>query len=294
MRQISFIAASVGLALSLGGCGLLGGGDSVSQQSPTPSPGSSPGSAEASPNAQPFSQSTGRAQTQQNRPRGIMPPDLISSTNPDQRLRGIQSARPDPFALVPAAPSVTITRSLTSGGGQSPGSTGGITSSQVPGGISSGGSSGSSSGGSSGRGSLGTPSGTQAMLPQPIPILPDIPRLPRSLPAALPPQPELARAVNVSGVVQIGSAVYAIVDAPDEPSSRYVQVGQRLSNGEILVRRIDFNGSDSSVILEQAGMQVVRRVGDVPVAPVAPVAPAAAPSAPAVPNAPATQPAAAA
>jgi hypothetical protein len=93
--------------------------------------------------------------------------------------------------------------------------------------------------------------------------------------------------VNVSGVVQIGSTIYAIVDAPDEPSSRYVQVGQRLSNGEILVRRIDFNGSDSSVILEQAGMQVVRRVGDVPVAPVAPTAPAA-------PSAPAAQPAAAA
>lgn len=128
------------------------------------------------------------------------------------------------------------------------------------------------------------------MLPQSIPVLPDIPRLPRSLPAALPPQPELARAVNVSGVVQIGSAVYAIVDAPAEPSSRYVQVGQRLSNGEILVKRIDFNGSDSSVVLEQAGMQVVRRVGDVPVAPVAP----AAPSAPAAPNVPAAQPAAAA
>jgi hypothetical protein len=125
------------------------------------------------------------------------------------------------------------------------------------------------------------------MLPQSIPALPDIPRLPRSLPAALPPQPELARAVNVSGVVQIGSAVYAIVDAPDEPSSRYVQAGQRLSNGEILVKRIDFNGSDSSVILEQAGMQVVRRVGDVPVAPAAPAAPTA-------PSAPAAQPAAAA
>jgi hypothetical protein len=271
MRQVSFIAASVGLTLCLGGCGLLGGGegDSVSQQSPVASPGASPGSTEPSPNTQPFSQSTGRAQTQQNRPRGIMPPDLISSTNPDQRLKGIQSARPDPFALVPTTASITITRdSQAASGGQSPSSTGGNSSGQgLPAG-----------------GSSRTPSGSQAMLPQPIPVLPDIPRLPRSLPAALPPQPELARAVNVSGVVQIGSAVYAIVDAPDEPSSRYVQVGQRLSNGEILVRRIDFDGSDSSVVLEQAGMQVVRRVGDVPVAPVAP----------ATPSAPAAQPAAAA
>jgi hypothetical protein len=270
MRQVSLIAASVGLALCLGGCGLLGGGegDSVSQQSPAATLGASPGSAEQSPNAQPFSQSTGRAQIRQSRPRGIMPPDLISSTNPDQRLRSIQSARPDPFALVSVPPSITITRdSQTSGGGQSPSSTGSGTPGQVP------------ARGSSGSGSSRIPSGTQAMLPQPIPVLPDIPRLPRSLPAALPPQPELARAVNVSGVVQIGSAVYAIVDAPDEPSSRYVQVGQRLSNGEILVRRIDFNGSDSAVILEQAGMQVVRRVGDVPMAPSAPSAPTAQPAA---------------
>lgn len=277
MRQVLFIATSVGLVLGLGGCGLLGGGgDSVSQQSPAASPGSSPGSAAQAPNAPPFSQSTGRAQTQPNRPRGIMPPDLISSTNPDQRLKGIQSARPDPFALVSVPASITITRSQTPGSGQSPSSAGGSSLGQgIP------------VRGSSGGGSIGTTSGSQAMLPQPIPVLPDIPRLPRALPAALPPQPELARAVNVSGVVQIGSAVYAIVDAPDEPSSRYVQVGQRLSNGEILVRRIDFNGSDSSVILEQAGMQVVRRVGDVPVAPVAPIAPAA-------PSTPAAQPAAAA
>jgi hypothetical protein len=276
MRQVLFIATSVGLVLGLGGCGLLGGGgDSVSQQSPAASPESSPGSVEPAPNAQPFSQSTGRAQTQPNRPRGIMPPDLISSTNPDQRLKSIQSARPDPFALLPTTAAITITRSQTPSGGQSPSSTGSSLSGQgLP-------------RGSSGGGSARIPSGSQAMLPQPIPVLPDIPRLPRALPAALPPQPELARAVNVSGVVQIGSAVYAIVDAPDEPSSRYVQVGQRLSNGEILVRRIDFNGSDSSVILEQAGMQVVRRVGDVPVAPVAPTAPAA-------PSAPAAQPAAAA
>jgi hypothetical protein len=113
------------------------------------------------------------------------------------------------------------------------------------------------------------------MAPPPIPALPEIPRLPRALPTALAPQPELARAVGVSGVVQIGGIVYAIVDAPDEPSSRYVQVGQRLSNGEVLVRRIDFDGSDSSVILEQAGMQVVRRVGDVPVVPTAQPAAAA-------------------
>jgi hypothetical protein len=253
MRQVSLIAASIGLVLFLGGCSGAEGGDAVSQETPA--------ATAASPEQSPSAQSAAPAAiaNRPNRPRGILPADLISSTNPDQRLRGIQSARPDPFSLVPTSPSVTITREVrASGNGQSPGSAVG-------------------SGGGSDR--PGRPSETQAMLPQLIPALPDIPRLPRPLPASLAPQPELARAVSVSGVVQIGSIVYAIVDAPDEPSSRYVQVGQRLSNGEIIVRRIDMNGSDSSVILEQAGMQVVRRVGDAPVLPTPPAAPAAQPAA---------------
>jgi hypothetical protein len=265
MRQVSLIAASIGLVLFLGGCSGGEGGDAVSQETPAAPEQAAPA---ASPGQSPSAATPAATANRPNRPRGILPADLISSTNPDQRLRSIQSARPDPFSLVPTSPSVTITREVrASGNGQSPGSAVG----------SSGGSGGSSGGGGSTR--PGRPSGTQAMLPQLIPALPDIPRLPRPLPASLAPQPELARAVSVSGVVQIGSIVYAIVDAPDEPSSRYVQVGQRLSNGEIIVRRIDMNGSDSSVILEQAGMQVVRRVGDAPVLPTPPAAPAARPAA---------------
>jgi hypothetical protein len=254
MRQVSLIAASIGLVLFLGGCSSEGG-DAVSQETPAAPEQSAPAaSPDTSPEQSPSAATSAPARP--NRPRGIAPADLINSTNPDQRLRSIQSNRPDPFSLVPTAPDVTITREIRdSGNGQSTASSG----------------AGNSSGGSSSSGSRRSP-GTQAMLPQAIPALPDIPRLPRPLPAALAPQPELARAVSVSGVVQIGSVVYAIVDAPDEPSSRYVQVGQRLSNGEIIVRRIDMNGSDSSVILEQAGMQVVRRVGDVPVTPAAPAA----------------------
>jgi hypothetical protein len=240
MRQVSLVAASVGLVLFLGGCSGEGG-DAVSQETPAASSGRSPqtGSPSASPGntgqPQTFAQPA-RAQNRQNRPRGIMPSDLISSTNPDQRLRSIESARPDPFARLSTNPAVTITRAP-------------ILVAPKP------------------------PVVTHALLPQAIPVLPDIPRLPRPLPNAAEPQPELARAVSVSGVVQIGGTVYAIVDAPDEPSSRYVQVGQRLSNGEILVRRIDFDGSDSSVILEQSGMQVVRRVGDAPIVPIPPAAP---------------------
>jgi hypothetical protein len=71
----------------------------------------------------------------------------------------------------------------------------------------------------------------------------------------------LARAVEVTGVVQIGGTVYAIVNAPNEPSSRYVQVGQRLAEGQVLVRRIDAAGDQPVVVLEQFGVEVVKAIG---------------------------------
>lgn len=83
--------------------------------------------------------------------------------------------------------------------------------------------------------------------------------------AALPPLPEptLAKAVEVSGVVVVGGIAEAIVKAPNEATSRYVRAGQRLSNGQILVKRIEVNsGSDPVVILEQNGVEVARGVGE--------------------------------
>lgn len=277
MRRILSVSASVGLALWLVGCS---GGEEPTAQDVAPTeqaqaPAADPAadaSAAASPTATASPQATG--QPPRNRPRGILPADLINSTNPDQRLRGIQSDRPDPFSLLPSSPSVTVTRDA-----QAPSSSSSSSSVPLPGGAN------RPNIGTGERTRPGRPSGTTtAMAPQSIPVLPDIPRLPRPLPNASEPQPALARAVSVSGVVQIGGTVYAILDAPDEPSSRYVQVGQRLSNGEIVVRRINFEGADSSVILEQAGIQVVRRVGDAPILPEPPAAPGA-PAAPAAPTA---------
>jgi hypothetical protein len=88
--------------------------------------------------------------------------------------------------------------------------------------------------------------------------------------AALPPlpQPTLAQSVEVSGVIQVGNEARAIVKAPNEATSRYVTVGQRLSNGQILVKRIEMNtGSEPVVVLEQYGIEVGKRVGDKPAQP---------------------------
>lgn len=109
--------------------------------------------------------------------------------------------------------------------------------------------------------------------PKPEPKPKPIAVVPKTLPAVLPqpdltsvlpppPQPELARAVEVSGVVLVGGRAQAIIKVPSEPTSRYVSSGARLSNG-VFVKRIEVNeGSDPVVILEQYGIEVAKMVGE--------------------------------
>lgn len=178
--------------------------------------------------------------------------DLIPSTNPDQRVQAVQSERSDPFSVVPTTPSVEI-EILDDGSTQaqpsaSPGTTAG-------GGSSGGGTSASRS--SSGR-TAASGSGGLAPIPNLVPG--------RSSTSTVapppPPQPTLARGVEVLGVVQIGSVPYAIVSAPNEPTSRYVREGQRLSNGQVVVRRIEMNGPAPAVVFEQYGIEVITAVGE--------------------------------
>jgi hypothetical protein len=106
-----------------------------------------------------------------------------------------------------------------------------------------------------------------SVLPKLLPkLLPQVVPSP-ALVSVLPPpaQPELARAVVVTGVVLISKEPQAIIKVPDEPTSRYVQAGQRLANG-VLIKRIEMNGgSNPIVILEQFGIEVAKMVGEAPV-----------------------------
>lgn len=109
----------------------------------------------------------------------------------------------------------------------------------------------------------------------PIPVIPKVmpgvipqPDLASVLPP--PPQPTLAQAVLVSGVVQVGNQPQAIIKVPTEPTSRYVQAGQRLASG-VLIKRIEMNeGSEPIVILEQYGIEVARMVGEAPLGAIEP------------------------
>ncbi|NER29348.1 MAG: hypothetical protein F6J89_17410 [Symploca sp. SIO1C4] len=90
----------------------------------------------------------------------------------------------------------------------------------------------------------------------PVAVAPFVPELP------VLPEPEQARGVEITGVIQVGGVPSAIVKVPNEPD-RYVRVGQRLSNGQVLVKRIEMNrGPEPVVILEQYGIEVAKRVGD--------------------------------
>ncbi|WP_309742000.1 MULTISPECIES: hypothetical protein [unclassified Chamaesiphon] len=87
--------------------------------------------------------------------------------------------------------------------------------------------------------------------------------------AALPPKavekPLQAMAVEISGVIEVEGKTQVIVKLPSESFSRYIEVGDRIANGRVLVKRIEGQNSLSpTVILEEVGVEVSRRVGDKP------------------------------
>ena len=73
---------------------------------------------------------------------------------------------------------------------------------------------------------------------------------------------ELADNVLVTGLVELGDRVRLIVQAPGEVTSRYVDLGQYISNGKVLVKRVESNFPTPRVVLEQAGVEVVKIVGE--------------------------------
>ena len=89
----------------------------------------------------------------------------------------------------------------------------------------------------------------------------------------LPPSPslidefkaQLAQEVIISGLYRSNGRTKLIVKAPEENNSRYVEVGQYLSNGQILVKDIDLNHFPTPmVILEQSGVEVAKSIGETP------------------------------
>jgi hypothetical protein len=83
----------------------------------------------------------------------------------------------------------------------------------------------------------------------------------QNLPVPPVPSTDLAKAVEVNGVMQVEGKVSAIVKEPNEQISRSVSEGDYLSKGAVLVKRIEFsNNEEPLVILEQNGVEVIKSV----------------------------------
>ncbi|MEM7591992.1 MAG: hypothetical protein AAF383_10840 [Cyanobacteria bacterium P01_A01_bin.83] len=77
------------------------------------------------------------------------------------------------------------------------------------------------------------------------------------------PEPTLAQEVIISGLYESNGTTKLIVQAPEEDTSRYVEVGQYLSNGQILVKRIEQDSFASPIIiLEESGIEVAKAIGE--------------------------------
>jgi hypothetical protein len=232
MRQLLFLSL-LGVLTSLTvSCGTSSSESSSTEPEPTPPAVATP--APEVPNPVEAAKEDAKVATTSKTTTGLLP-----STNPDARRQTIPAGkRTDPFSGISVSPEITLPKPTPSP--QSPNST-----------SSSSGASGASSPQPPASGAI--PSGTTgASRPGGIPKAP---------PAA--PSTDLAKAVEVTGVVQLGSMIQAIVKAPNEPSSRNVQAGERLSNGQVLIKRIDVGaGGNPIVVLEQNGVEVIKNLAD--------------------------------
>jgi hypothetical protein len=100
-------------------------------------------------------------------------------------------------------------------------------------------------------------------------------------------KPLQAMAVEISGVIEVAGRTQVIVKLPTESFSRYIEVGERVADGKVLIKRVEGQNSLSpTVVLEEVGVEVPRKIGDKPSASEVPmVAPTIVP-APAIVPAP--------
>lgn len=87
-------------------------------------------------------------------------------------------------------------------------------------------------------------------------------------------KPLQAMAIEISGVIEVSGKTQVIIKLPTESFSRYIEVGERISNGKVLVKRVEGQNSLSpTVVLEEVGVEVPRKIGDKSSAPEVPTEP---------------------
>ena len=148
---------------------------------------------------------------------------LIPATNPDARVRSSVRGRNDPFSIVTLNPRIQIEEKEE----KRPATTNRTVNDRVS--------------------NRANENDSELDLPLPEEVF----------------EPTLAQDVVISGMFEANGRTRLIVQAPEESSSRYVEVGQYLSNGQVLVKRIDKDHFPSPmIILEQSGVEVAKTIGD--------------------------------
>ncbi|MDJ0743224.1 MAG: hypothetical protein QNJ32_07660 [Xenococcaceae cyanobacterium MO_167.B27] len=164
---------------------------------------------------------------------------LIPSTNPDVRIRGNVRGRKDPFAVVSLTPTIQIKEDpKTTNTNRTQANTN--------------------------RNNRNQNNNRSRVLPPPRVRRPEeITSTPTidTQTVENSPKADLAENVLITGLVQLGDRIQIILQAPEETSSRYVEVGQYVSNGKVLVKRIETSFPTPVVILEQAGIEVAKAIG---------------------------------
>lgn len=112
---------------------------------------------------------------------------------------------------------------------------------------------------------------TQALPPLPNISSAPLPGLGISAPGAAAPTVEIAPlpllpqspvdGIEISGVAQVGDNVRAIIREAGASTSRHVQAGDLLADGQVRVKRIDLSNSEPMVVLEYNGEEFYRSVG---------------------------------
>jgi len=73
----------------------------------------------------------------------------------------------------------------------------------------------------------------------------------------------LAQSTLITGVVDMGSNnILIVLRSPMEETSRYVRVGQYIAGGQVLVKRVVNDETNSpTVVLEEKGQEFYKRIG---------------------------------
>jgi hypothetical protein len=148
---------------------------------------------------------------------------LIASTNSEVRVRGSVRGRQDPFSLIPVQPKIEVKVDENK---------------VIP--------------------EKQAPPQNQVNKPENITSTPTMETLepPENIAST-----KLAESVLITGLVELGDRIQLIVQAPEEATSRYVDIGEYIANGQVLIKRIESSFPDPTVILEENGIEVSRTVG---------------------------------